>query len=50
MVRFDDVERMIRIYHVGRRQVWGLTARIIQNLMQRLGIDAPALESQETAL
>ena len=46
LVRFDDVERMIRIYHVGKRQVWGLTARIIQNLLQRLGIDLPILESE----
>jgi 8-oxo-dGTP pyrophosphatase MutT (NUDIX family) len=42
LVRIDDVERVIRIYHVGKRQIWGLTARIIQNLMQRLGVDAPA--------
>jgi 8-oxo-dGTP pyrophosphatase MutT (NUDIX family) len=46
-VRIDDVERTIRIYHVGRRQVWGLTARIIQNLLHRLGIDSPALDGAD---
>lgn len=30
--------RTIRIYHVGRHLVWGLTARILQNLLARLGI------------
>jgi hypothetical protein len=25
---------------VGKRQVWGLTARIIQNLMARLGFES----------
>ena len=41
LVKIDGVERMIRVYHVGKRQVWGLTARIIQNLMTRLGFDIP---------
>ena len=40
LVLIDGVERMIRIYHVGRHQVWGLTARILQNLMQRLGFES----------
>jgi 8-oxo-dGTP pyrophosphatase MutT (NUDIX family) len=31
--------RTLRVYHVaGGRQVWGLTARLIQNLMERLGM------------
>ncbi|MBP1641415.1 MAG: hypothetical protein H6Q03_84 [Acidobacteria bacterium] len=30
--------RTIRIYHVGRHLIWGLTARIVQNLLARLGI------------
>jgi 8-oxo-dGTP pyrophosphatase MutT (NUDIX family) len=47
MVKIDGIERMIRIYHVGRHQVWGLTARIIQSLMQRLGIEAPVLTEGE---
>lgn len=38
-VTIDGQERMLRIYHVGGRQVWGLTARIIQNLLQRLGME-----------
>jgi 8-oxo-dGTP pyrophosphatase MutT (NUDIX family) len=42
LVTIDGVERMIRIYHVGRHQVWGLTARIIQSLMGRLGVESPA--------
>jgi 8-oxo-dGTP pyrophosphatase MutT (NUDIX family) len=42
LVEFDGHERMLRIYHVGGRRIWGLTARIIQNLMERLGLAAPA--------
>ncbi len=38
-VLIDGEERMLRIYHVGSRQVWGLTARILQNLLQRLGLE-----------
>lgn len=38
-VQIDGRERRLRIYHVGGRQVWGLTARILQNLMSRLGLD-----------
>jgi 8-oxo-dGTP pyrophosphatase MutT (NUDIX family) len=41
LVKIDGVERIIRVYHVGKRQVWGLTARIVQNLMQRLGFEMP---------
>ena len=32
-------ERLLRIYHVGGRQVWGVTARVLQNLMVRLGFE-----------
>lgn len=39
LVKIDGVERLIRVYHVGSRQVWGLTARIVQNLMERLGFE-----------
>lgn len=39
LVKIDGVERTIRVYHVGKRQVWGLTARIVQNLLQRLGFE-----------
>ncbi len=38
-VLIDGEERMLRIYHVGSRQIWGLTARILQNLLQRLGLE-----------
>ena len=43
-VEVDGVSRMLRIYHVGNRQVWGLTARILQNLLERLGLDLPGVE------
>ncbi len=39
LVKINGVERLIRIYHVGSRQVWGLTARILQNLLSRLGFE-----------
>ncbi|HVR97536.1 MAG TPA: CoA pyrophosphatase [Thermoanaerobaculia bacterium] len=39
-VKINGTERMIRIYHVGNRQIWGLTARIMQNLLIRLGIES----------
>ncbi len=38
-VLIDGEERMLRIYHVGRRQIWGLTAHVLQNLLQRLGLE-----------
>ena len=37
-------ERSLRIYHVGKRQIWGLTARVLQNLMARIGLEAPVEE------
>lgn len=39
-VEIDGVARQLRIYHVGRRQIWGLTARILQNLLIRLGLES----------
>jgi len=39
-VSIDGVERSLRIYHVGRRKIWGLTARVLQNLLRRLGLEA----------
>jgi hypothetical protein len=38
-VRLDGRERMLRIYHIGGRQIWGATARILQNLLVRLGLE-----------
>jgi 8-oxo-dGTP pyrophosphatase MutT (NUDIX family) len=35
-VLIDGKKRQIRIYHLGGRQIWGLTARILQNLVERL--------------
>ena len=38
-VTINGKQRTLRVYHVaGGRQVWGLTARLIQNLMERLGL------------
>jgi 8-oxo-dGTP pyrophosphatase MutT (NUDIX family) len=39
-VLIDGVPRSIRIYHVGKRQIWGLTARVLQNLLVRLGLES----------
>ncbi len=38
-VAVNGVERLLRVYHVGNRQIWGLTARILQNLLIRLGLE-----------
>ena len=38
-VKINGVERLLRIYHIGNRQIWGLTARILQNLLVRLGLE-----------
>lgn len=38
-VTINGVERNLRIYHVGGRQIWGLTARVLQNLLVRLGLE-----------
>lgn len=37
-VTYDGVRRAVRIYHVGSRQIWGVTARILQILLARLGM------------
>lgn len=37
-VRIEGRESTIRIYHLGNRRIWGLTARILKNLMARLGL------------
>lgn len=39
-VSLNGVPRSLRIYHVGNRQIWGLTARILQNLLVRLGLES----------
>lgn len=38
-VRLDGKQRVIRVYHVGTRQIWGVTARILRNLLERLGLE-----------
>jgi len=40
-VTLEGKERVLRIYHVGNRRVWGLTARILENLLARLGLEPP---------
>jgi 8-oxo-dGTP pyrophosphatase MutT (NUDIX family) len=39
-VEIDGAVRNLRIYHVGRHQIWGLTARILQNLLVRVGLES----------
>ncbi len=39
-VKINGVNRQIRIYHIGNRQIWGLTARVLQNLLARLGMES----------
>jgi 8-oxo-dGTP pyrophosphatase MutT (NUDIX family) len=43
-VLLDGAARQIRVYHVGGRQIWGLTARILQNLLLRLGVPGETSE------
>ncbi|HVT59204.1 MAG TPA: CoA pyrophosphatase [Thermoanaerobaculia bacterium] len=38
-VVLNGARRDLRIYHAGSRQIWGLTARILQNLLVRLGLE-----------
>lgn len=40
LVTIDGHERLLRVYHVGGRQVWGLTAGIVRSLLVRLGLDS----------
>ena len=37
-VSIDGIARTHRVYHVGGRQIWGLTARILGALLARLGL------------
>jgi 8-oxo-dGTP pyrophosphatase MutT (NUDIX family) len=39
-VVINGQRRDILIYHVGNRQIWGLTARILQNLLIRVGLES----------
>jgi 8-oxo-dGTP pyrophosphatase MutT (NUDIX family) len=39
-VEIEGAVRSLRIYHVGRRQIWGVTARILQNLLVRVGLES----------
>ena len=38
---YDGVRRSLRVYHVGGRQIWGMTARILHDLLARLGMESP---------
>lgn len=35
-VVYEGVRRSLRVYHVGGRQIWGATARILHDLLERL--------------
>ncbi len=37
-IEFEGRPRQVRIYHHAERQIWGVTARILQNLLHRLGL------------
>jgi 8-oxo-dGTP pyrophosphatase MutT (NUDIX family) len=39
-VLLNGVPRTLLIYHIGNRQIWGLTARVLQNLLVRLGLES----------
>jgi 8-oxo-dGTP pyrophosphatase MutT (NUDIX family) len=39
-VIINGQKRDILIYHIGNRQIWGLTARILQNLLVRVGLES----------
>ncbi|MEA2564601.1 MAG: hypothetical protein QOH06_6105 [Acidobacteriota bacterium] len=41
-VKINGVQRLLLVYHIGNRQIWGLTARILQNLLVRLGLEPEA--------
>ena len=38
-VLINGVRRNILVYHIGNRRIWGLTARVLQNLLVRLGLE-----------
>ena len=38
-VLINGVPRSLLIYHIGNRRIWGLTARVLQNLMVRMGLE-----------
>lgn len=40
-VTLNDRSHWIRMYQIGRHQIWGMTARVIENLLQRLGMAQP---------
>ena len=35
---FNGVPRQLRVYHFGSCQIWGVTARVVQTLLARLGM------------
>jgi 8-oxo-dGTP pyrophosphatase MutT (NUDIX family) len=41
-VVYNGVRRDVRIYYIGGRQIWGVTARMLQILLHRLGMEIPA--------
>lgn len=45
-INLDGVKKVMRVYHVGRRQIWGFTAKVLENLLLRLGIEMPTGEEE----
>jgi 8-oxo-dGTP pyrophosphatase MutT (NUDIX family) len=45
VVTVDGQDRELLVYHIGGRQVWGLTARIVQMLLVRLGLEVEPEEA-----
>ena len=41
-VLVDGVGRELTVYHVGGRQIWGATALVLSNLLERLDLDREA--------
>lgn len=46
LVKIEGHERRLRIFHVGGRIVWGLTARIVMNLLDRVGLGGNGADAQ----
>jgi 8-oxo-dGTP pyrophosphatase MutT (NUDIX family) len=44
-VTINGRERWLRIYHLGNRRIWGLTALVLKNLLVRLGLEGPVEET-----
>lgn len=43
----DGRKYLVRVFHVGRRTIWGLTAAILHNLLARLGLPTDLTDPTE---